>query len=168
MCRQDGEKDDLQRVNAANTESKQLNGCWNPRERREGFTDGCGSATHAGSKRLQGSEWLGSYEQRQAAHGSVTERNHAWDEPWIEAATRLCRMDDGLPRRVDRVNRLKALGNSIVPQVAYEIMEAIVAVEGNDEYDDWTRQDKESSHALLQPFLPARDHEEYGTLSLLS
>ena len=126
---QDGEKDDLQRVNAANTESKQLNGCWNPRERREGFTDGCGSATHAGSKRLQGSEWLGSYEQRQAAHGSVTERNHAWDEPWIEAATRLCRVDDGLPRQVDRVNRLTALGNAIVPQVAYEIMKNIVEVE---------------------------------------
>jgi hypothetical protein len=34
-------------------------------------------------------------------------------------------VDDGLPRQVDRVNRLKALGNSIVPQVAYEIMKAI-------------------------------------------
>jgi DNA (cytosine-5)-methyltransferase 1 len=54
-----------------------------------------------------------------------------WDEPWLEAATRLCRVDDGLPRRVDRVNRLKALGNSIVPQVAYQIFKAIVEVENN-------------------------------------
>ena len=49
-----------------------------------------------------------------------------WSEPWLEAATRLCRVDDGLPRKLDRVKRLKALGNSIVPQVAFEIMKVIV------------------------------------------
>lgn len=52
-----------------------------------------------------------------------------WEEPWIEVATRLCRVDDGVSRGVDRVNRLKALGNAIVPQVAYQIMKSIIAVE---------------------------------------
>lgn len=85
------------------------------------------NAPDASDTRLQRSEWPGTHEQRQAAHGSVTERNHAWDEPWIEAATRLCRVDDGVSNRVDR---LKALGNSIVPQVAYQIFIAIVE-EGN-------------------------------------
>lgn len=47
---------------------------------------------------------------------------------WYEVATRLCRVDDGLPSWVDghRTARLKALGNAIVPQVAYEIFEAII------------------------------------------
>lgn len=48
-----------------------------------------------------------------------------WKENWVDVATRLCRVDDGLPRRMDRGKRLKALGNAIVPQVAYEIIKAI-------------------------------------------
>jgi DNA (cytosine-5)-methyltransferase 1 len=52
-----------------------------------------------------------------------------WQEHWYEVATRLCRVDDGLPRGVDRVNRLKALGNSIVPQIALTIFNAIKEVD---------------------------------------
>jgi DNA (cytosine-5)-methyltransferase 1 len=53
-----------------------------------------------------------------------------WQEHWYEVATRLCRVDDGVPRRVDR---LKSLGNAIVPQVAEEIFRAIKAVEEHKE-----------------------------------
>ena len=46
-------------------------------------------------------------------------------ENWIEVATRLCGVDDGVSNRVDR---LKSLGNAIVPQVAFEIMKGIVEI----------------------------------------
>jgi DNA (cytosine-5)-methyltransferase 1 len=60
----------------------------------------------------------------------------AWQESWAEAATRLCRVDDGLPRGLDtdaisaarwRRESLKGYGNAIVPQVAFRIFQAIEA-----------------------------------------
>jgi DNA (cytosine-5)-methyltransferase 1 len=63
---------------------------------------------------------------------------HPWDRPWLEVAIETCsrdvRMDDGLPTGLDfsgytkaghRVERLKSLGNAIVPQIAYEIMKVM-------------------------------------------
>jgi len=55
-----------------------------------------------------------------------------WQEPWLEVATRLCRVDDGVSEELhkletsDRVGRLKALGNAVVPQIPYLIMKAIL------------------------------------------
>jgi DNA (cytosine-5)-methyltransferase 1 len=55
-----------------------------------------------------------------------------WVEQWPQVAARLCGMDDGISGGVDfagardnRTARLKALGNAIVPKVAYEIFRAI-------------------------------------------
>ena len=49
-------------------------------------------------------------------------RDHWRNTNWLEAATLLCRVGNGLP---NRTHRIKALGNAIVPQVAYEILHAI-------------------------------------------
>jgi DNA (cytosine-5)-methyltransferase 1 len=47
-----------------------------------------------------------------------------WRNGW-GSSPRICRVDDGIP---DRVDRIKSLGNAIVPQVAYEILRTILAV----------------------------------------
>ena len=75
-------------------------------------------APNSRHQRLQGGERTGTHEKRQAAYGPAPERNSAWDEPWIEAATRFCGIHDGVP---DRAHRLRALGNAVVPQIPYII-----------------------------------------------
>lgn len=61
-----------------------------------------------------------------------------WQEPWFEVATKLCGVDDGLPAELDgfkltkskhRIERLKSLGNAIVPQVVAELMWMIKEIE---------------------------------------
>ena len=49
-------------------------------------------------------------------------KGEPWGSSWWETEPRLDRVANGVPNRVDR---LKGLGNAIVPQVAYQIMKGI-------------------------------------------
>ena len=80
----------------------------------------------AGGHGLQGSDRESCEAQPDVGCGGILP---GWDEDWPSAVGRLCRVDDGIPREVDRGRRLKALGNAVVPQVVAEIGRAILAAE---------------------------------------
>lgn len=100
------------------------------RERDADTTDACAFGVPRNSK---GAGQPGGINRSgQNEYGRTGARIPQFGENWPAVAARFCRMDDGLPdelhesgSRDNRVNRLKALGNSIVPQLAYEIFRAI-------------------------------------------
>ncbi len=136
-CGADFDASDTERQRAATKHrSNSENGQW-----RDGLGIGearsnslyCNSsdASHAGSARWQGSRTQGTGQCRQP-HTTRSNEGPNWNENWTEVAARVCRVDDGFPRRMDGASRLKALGNAIVPQVAAEIMRAIRDADSGD------------------------------------
>ena len=90
-----------------------------------------GNVADTQSKRLEG---YGQHGQQQENGQSWSDRlaqieESYWQENWIQVAASLCRVDDGLPRRMDRAKRLKALGNAVVPQIVEIIGKAIMQTE---------------------------------------
>lgn len=92
----------------------------------------------AGKPGLQRQQFAGTPGEGERPPRPTTQQDcNGWREHWHEVATRICGMAHGLPAGVDgigdvpqattkgKAHRLEALGNAIVPQVAYEIFKAI-------------------------------------------
>lgn len=63
-----------------------------------------------------------SWDEKEFSKSNDSTREFNWDS--FPTQSPICRRNDGLPNRVDRI---KSLGNAIVPQVAFEIFKAIEA-----------------------------------------
>ena len=79
----------------------------------------------------RGETWLSGQEQGQEGHSR--EFNHeGYQRPWWEtggewpAESNVCRVVDGIPNRVDRI---KSLGNAVVPQLIQAIGELVLAAD---------------------------------------
>jgi DNA (cytosine-5)-methyltransferase 1 len=113
---------------AADTESEQTHST----EPGGLHAESCGTDSdvpNAFSTGLQGSEPRQPLRCPRQSDRSRRDKESSWNENWLEVAARLCRVDDGLPRIVDRVARLKALGNAVVPQIVEIIGRAIMEIE---------------------------------------
>lgn len=78
-------------------------------------------------RHAEGSGQQGSVDgSREAQYGRTGTGLLGFDNDWVSVAARFCRVDDVVPNRVDR---LKSLGNAIVPSIAYELLNAIAETE---------------------------------------
>ena len=69
--------------------------------------------------------------QTQGKHTSIKMSGSTSKESWWKTQSKLCGVPDGVQYELypNRANRIKALGNSIVPQIVTEIGKAIIAAE---------------------------------------
>jgi len=85
--------------------------------------------TNNKSKRLQGS--IQTNEEKGEKHNDklFNGHNREWEQSTIEVATRLCRVDARIPNRMDRI---KAIGNSVNPYLVLEIFKTIEQFENKN------------------------------------
>lgn len=101
----------------------------------EGLEGGARESIQGNSQRLAVSYATDSRRFRQTEQQQQTagDEQYSWNDNWVEVAAELCRVDARVSTWVDgrgkvrnsRNERLRALGNSIVPAVAIEILRAI-------------------------------------------
>ncbi len=116
------------------------NGGWD-KEKESDVAGVCRAAPHAGRRNGQN----GGHGSRQGVYRQTNEHGDdpdgsTWKEGWLSVATRICRVDDGLPAGVDETgdvptkakkktagkgHRIEATGNAIVPQIAFQIFMGI-------------------------------------------
>lgn len=88
-------------------------------------------------KNVSNTDKFGTQVQTKGQHSSIEMSGSSSKENWWETQSKLCGVPDGISTKPhsDRANRIKALGNAIVPQIATEIGKAIIKAE--KEINEW-------------------------------
>ena len=92
------------------------------------------NVSNSNVKRSQGHGLSTDMETLHDRSNNFTKTDNEEQQTWWEIESSFCRVPDGVSYELDknRGNRIKALGNSIVPQIAREIGKAIISAETNE------------------------------------
>jgi DNA-cytosine methyltransferase len=102
---------------------------WGETERCDQQTRSRGDVSNSSSTGLQGHNSKQKLSEQEL--GFSTHQNDERTRTWWQTESRFRGVPHGISYEVDksRVNRIKSLGNSIVPQIAYQIFKSIVVAE---------------------------------------
>ena len=102
---------------------------WSETQRCDQQTRSRGNVSNSSSTGLQGHN--SKQELSEQELGITTHQNDERTRTWWETESRLRGVPHGISYELDkgRVNRIKSLGNSIVPQIAYQIFKSIIVAE---------------------------------------
>ena len=116
-------------------EAKNWNKVWSETERCDQQTGSRGDVSNTNGERLQGHgvQTNMEVEERQVSSIGSTQGQHTWGQ----TESKLRGVPHGISYELDkdRANRIKALGNSIVPQIAYQLFKSIVTVTKEDNHE---------------------------------
>ena len=86
---------------------------------------------HTNSEGLQGYGVSANVEGMQGSEDNSAQTSSKEQHSWWEIESKLCGVPNGVSYELDkgRVNRIKSLGNSIVPQIAYQLFKSICVAE---------------------------------------
>ena len=126
------DSDEIQRGEFA--KSRDAKNAWRIQESRMQFERVCGSVPHAAGDELGVYGSAGEVEEIGSVRGDHGKRTQGNDGgQWWEAEPDVGRVVDGISHRVDR---LRCLGNAVVPQQAYPIFRAIAEFEQGERKDE--------------------------------
>ena len=96
--------------------------------------DSIGNVSDTDGERSQGYQLQQDLEIRQESADNNGKSSVEGQRTWWQAQSRICRIPHGISKTLDkdRSNRIKALGNSIVPQIVRQLGLAILKAEKND------------------------------------
>ena len=116
-------------------EAKNWNKVWGKTKRCDQQTGSRGDVSNSNGEGLQGHGVQANMEVEEGQVSSVSSPQEQYT--WWQTESKLRGVPHGISYELDkdRANRIKALGNSIVPQIAYQLFKSIVTVTKEDNHE---------------------------------